>query len=153
MNEGIAKTVLIAVNMEPAEVAYDSVYGGETLLNRALIALSKSGMRSVKIICRDGQREKIASMIDSVRERISLEYEILELKSTEILSEKISRAVEKWEKPFLLFETDKIAHPTFFDQAVQFDSWAKPLLFAYKNVWLDDGQTAFDIAFTEKFKV
>jgi hypothetical protein len=56
MNEGIAKAVLIAVNAEPAKAAYHSAYGGETLLNRALIALSKSGVRSGKIICRDGQR-------------------------------------------------------------------------------------------------
>ncbi len=153
MNEGIAKAVLIAVNTEPVKAAYHSAYGGETLLNRALIALSKSGVRSVKIICCDGQREKIASIIDSVRKRISLEYEILQLKPAEILSKTILHAVEKWEDPFLLFETDKVVHPTFFAQAVQFNLWQNPLLFAYKNVWLDNGQVAFDRAFTEKFKV
>ncbi len=66
MDEFIAKAVLIALNTEPADAAYDSVYGGETLLNRALIALSKSDIRVVKIICHDSQREKIALMIDSV---------------------------------------------------------------------------------------
>jgi phosphatidylglycerophosphate synthase len=153
MNEGIAKAVVIAVNAELAGATYHSVYGGETLLNRALIALSKAGVQSVKIICRDDQREKIASMIDSVRKRLSLEYEILPLTSAEILSETILLAVEKWDGTFLLFETDKIVHPTFFAQAVQFNLWQNPLLFAYKNAWLDNGQVAFDRAFTEKFKV
>src|SRR5882724_443741 len=100
MNEGIAKAVLIAVNVEPVKAAYHSTYGGETLLNRALIALSKAGVQSVKIICRDGQREKIASMIDSVRKRLSLEYEILPLPSAEILSEIILQAVKKWDGTF-----------------------------------------------------
>src|SRR5262245_52566687 len=112
MNELLSKTVLIALNTEPSGVAYDSVYGGETLLNRALIAMSKSGIRFVKVICRDGQQKKIAVMVNSVRKRIVLEYEILELKPDELLSEKISRAIERWDDSFLLFETDKIVHPT-----------------------------------------
>ena len=153
MDEFIAKAVLIALNTEPAGAAYDSVYGGETLLNRALIALSKSDIRVVKIICHNSQREKIALMIDSVRKRISLECEISELESCEILSEKISHVVEKWDDLFLLFETDKIVHPTVFAQAVKFTSSQNPLLFAYKNVWLHDGQVAFAVSFTEKFKV
>jgi phosphatidylglycerophosphate synthase len=153
MNEGIAKAVVIAVNAELAGATYHSVYGGETLLNRTLIALSKAGVQSVKIVCRDGQREKIASMIDSVRKRLSLEYEILPLPSAEILSEIILQAVEKWDGTFLLFETDKIVHPTFFAQAVQCNSWQNPLLFAYKNAWLDNGQVIFASAFAEKFKV
>ena len=126
MNELISQAVLLALNTEPAGAAYDSVYGGETLLNRALLALSKSGVRFVKIICREGQRRKIASMVNRVRKRISLEYEISELKSAEILSGKISRAVEKWQDSFLLFATDKIVHPTFFAQAVRFNSSQKP---------------------------
>jgi len=153
MNDRIAKAVLIAVGTKLAGATYDSVYGGETLLNRALIALSKAGIHSVKIICRDGQREKITSMIDSVRKRLSLEYEIWQLTSAEILSETILQAVEKWDGTFWLFETDKIVHPTFFAQAVQRNSWQNPLLFAYKNAWLDNGQVIFASAFAEKFKV
>lgn len=149
----ITKAVLIALNTEPAGAAYDSIYGGETLLNRALIALSKSGIQVVKIICRDGQREKIAATIDAVRARISLDYEILELGSVEILSQKIAHAVEKWGDAFLLFETDKIVHPTFFQQAGQLTSSQKPLLFAYKSVWLHDGQVVFAASLGEKFKV
>lgn len=153
MNENISKAVLIALDTQPAGATYDSVYGGETLLNRTLIAMSKSGMRVVHIICAGGQRETIQYMINSVRKRIALEYEISELRFDEILSKKISSVVEKWDDSFLIFETDKIVHPSFLDQATKFHSRQTPLLFAYKNVWLDDGQVTFAGAFTEKFKV
>lgn len=153
MNECITKAVLIALNTEPIGATYDSVYGGETLLNRALIAMSKAGVRLVKIICTDGQRKKIELMINSVRKRITLEYEVSELRSDEILSNKISCVVGKWDGFFLIFEADKIVHPTFFEQAAKFHAQQKPLLCAYKNVWLDNGQVAFAGSFTEKFKV
>jgi len=153
MAEFISRAVLLALNTESTGATYDAVYGGETLLNRALIALSKSDIRFAQIICHDGQRTKIESMINSVRKRILLEYEIGELKSDEILSEKISRAVEKWEDSFLLFETDKIVHPTLFRQVAKGNSLQKPLLFVYKDVWLSNGQVVFAASFTEKFSV
>lgn len=151
--EFVSKAVLLALNTEAAGATYECVYGGETLLNRALIALSKSGIRSVKIICRSGQREKIELLINAIRDRISLEWEILELPSTELLSETIAHAVEKWEDLFFVFETDKIVHPTFFVQAVECQASQNPLLFAYKNVWLHDGQVVFASSFPEKFRV
>ncbi|MBI3796476.1 MAG: CDP-alcohol phosphatidyltransferase family protein [Deltaproteobacteria bacterium] len=152
-HEFVCQAVLLALNTETASAAYDWVYGGETLLNRALIALSKSGIRSVKIICRSGQREKIASMITAIRQRVSCEYEIVECRSTESLSEIIARAVEKWDDLFFLFEIDKIVHPTFFVQAAQCQAPPKPLLFAYKNIWLKNGQIVFAASFAEKFRV
>lgn len=153
MSDFIANAVLIALDTKPAGATYDSVYGGETLLNRTLIAMSKAGIRLVKIICAEGQREKIELMINSVQKRIALEYEVSELRSDEILSKRISCVVRKWDSLFLIFETDKIVHPTFFDQAAKFHSRQKPLLFAYKHVWLDSGRVAFAGSFTEKFKV
>ena len=84
MTQFVSKAVLLALHTAPADVAYDSVYGGETLVNRALIAMSKSGIRSVKIICRAGQREKVASLIKAVRKRISFECEILELQNLHV---------------------------------------------------------------------
>jgi phosphatidylglycerophosphate synthase len=92
-------------------------------------------------------------MINSVRKRLALDYEVAELRSDEMLSQHISRIVGEWDEPFLIFETDKIVHPTFFDQTAKFHSQQKPLLFAYKNVWLDNGHVAFTGSFTEKFKV
>jgi len=147
------RAVLIALNTEPAGARYDSVYGGETLLNRALIAMSKSGIRVVHVVCAEGRREAIECMIDSVRKRITLDYEVAELRADEMLSQHIARAVRAWDDPFLIFDADKIVHPTFFDQATQFLSQQKPVLFAYKDVWLDNGRVTFNGSFTEKFKV
>jgi phosphatidylglycerophosphate synthase len=152
-DEFVSKAVLLALNTETAGATYDRVYGGETLLNRALVALSKSGVRWVKIICRDGQREKIAVMIKAIRHRVSCECEIVELCSTALLSETIARAVEKWAEAFFLFEADKIVHPTFFVSAREFIGAQKPVLFAYKNVWLADGRVVFAGSFPEKFRV
>src|SRR5574337_1555506 len=117
MSKYITQAVLIALNTEPVGATYDSVYGDETLLNPALIAMSKAGIPTVKIICVDGQRKKIELMITSVRKRIALEYDVSELRSDEMLSKKISCVVGKWDGVFLIFEADKIVHPTFFDQA------------------------------------
>lgn len=153
MTDRVSKAIVLAVQTDPAGAPYDSVYGGETLLNRALVAMSKSGIRCVKIICHDGQREKIVSMMKAICLRIVFEYEIVELRSTESLSERIAHAAEQWDDSFLLFAADKIVHPTFFARAVRFHSSPKPVLFAYKDAWLRDGQMAFAPAFPEKFKV
>jgi len=112
-HELVGKAVLLAFNTEAAGATYDCVYGGETLLNRALIALSKSGVQAVKIICRGGQREKLALMIEAIRHRISCDYEFVELPSTALLSETIARAVEKWEDLFFVFAIDKLSIPHF----------------------------------------
>src|SRR5215510_4433239 len=152
-HELVGKAVLLAFNTEAAGATYDCVYGGETLLNKALIALSKSGVQAVKIICRGSQREKLALMIEAIRHRIACDYEFVELPSTALLSETIARAVEKWEDVFFVFAIDKIVHPTFFAQAGELAALQKPLLFAYKNVWLHDGRVVFANSFPEKFRV
>src|SRR5215475_11406121 len=149
----ISQAILLALNTAPAGAAYDAVYGGETLLNRALVAMSKSGIQVVTIICREGQREHLESIIHAVRKRLALEWKIVELKATEILSDKIAQAVEQWDDVLLVFEADKILHPTFFHQAVQFAATQKPLLFVYKNVWLREGTPFFGATFTQKFRV
>lgn len=153
-NEIISKAVLIALNTGTHGASYDSVYGGETLLNRTLIAASKSGIQFVRIICPEDHRSRIVAQIDSLhKKRLALEYEILELRSGEWLSDKIALAVENWEDLFLLFETDKIVHPTFLNQAVKLNVPQKPLLVCYKNVWQESGVLFFDPAFTDKFRI
>jgi phosphatidylglycerophosphate synthase len=150
---GITKAVLLALNTEPSGAKYDAVYGGEPLLIRALVALSKAGIRSARIICHEGHREKIAALIGRARTRIALDYDISPMHTGETLSEAVSRIVEEWDASFLLFETNKVIHPTFFAQAAQFAASPKPLLVAYKHVWLTDGKVAFASAFPDKFKV
>jgi phosphatidylglycerophosphate synthase len=65
----------------------------------------------------------------------------------------VSRLVEQWDTSFLLFETNKVVHPTFFAQFAQFAASPKPLLVVYKHVWLTEGKVAFANAFLDKFKV
>src|SRR6185295_4534423 len=121
----ITKAVLLALNTEPSEAKYDAIYGGEPLLTRALVALSKAGIRSARIICHEGHREKIAALIGKAGTRIALDYEILPIRTGEMLSEVVSRLVKQWDASFLLFETNKIVHPTFFAQLGQFTASAK----------------------------
>src|SRR4051794_335934 len=102
---GITRAVLLAVNSVPAEAAYDAVYGGEPLLTRALVALSKAGIRSVKIICHEGDRERVATLIGTARSRVALDYDISPVRTGETVSQVMSRLVEGWDTSFLLFET------------------------------------------------
>ena len=150
---GITKAVFLALNTAPSEATYDAVYGGEPLLIRALVALSKTGIRSARIICHEGHGEKIAAFIGTARTRIALDYDISPIRTGEMLSEAVSRLVAEWDTPFLLFEINKVVHPTFFAQAAQFAASPKPVLVVYKHVWLTEGKVAFASAFPDKFKV
>jgi phosphatidylglycerophosphate synthase len=142
----------LAVNTTPAKATYNTVYGGESLLIRALVALSKAGIQSVRIICQEGDREKIAALIGTARTRIALDYDICPIRTGETLSEVVSRLVEQWDTSFLLFETNKVVHPTLFAQVAQCAASPKPVLLVYKHVWLNEGKVAFASAFPEKFK-
>jgi phosphatidylglycerophosphate synthase len=150
---GITRAVLLAVNAAPDKATYEAVYGGEPLLTRALVALSKAGIRSVGIICHEGDREKIAGQIGKARTRFALGYEICPIRAGETLSEAVSRLVEPWDTSFLLFETNKVVHPTFFAQLAQFAASPKPVLAVYKHAWSKEGKAAFESAFPDKFKV
>jgi phosphatidylglycerophosphate synthase len=150
---GVTRAVLLAVNTAPTRATYDAVYGGESLLTRALVALSKAGIRSVWIICHEEQREKIAALIGTARTRVALDYDISPIRTGETVSEVVSRVVEQWDASFLLFETNQVVHPTFFAQVAQFAASTKPMLVVYKHVWLNEGKVAFESAFPDKFKV
>ena len=150
---GITKAVLLVLHRAPAEATYDAVYGGEPLLTRALVALSKAGIRSVKIICLEGHREKIAALIGKARTRVALDYDISSIRTGETVSEVVSRLVEQWDTSFLLLETNQVVHPTFLAQLAQFAASPKPVLVVYKHVWLNEGKVAFESAFPDKFKV
>jgi phosphatidylglycerophosphate synthase len=150
---GITRAVLLALHTAPTEATYDAVYGGEPLLTRALVALSKAGIRSVWIICHEGDREKIAALIRTARTRLALDYDISPIRAGETVSEVVSRLVEQWDTSFLFFETNRVVHPTFFAQVAQFAASPKPVLVVYKHVWLNEGKVVFESAFPDKFKV
>jgi len=150
---GITKAVVLAVNTAPAKATYDAVYGGEPLLIRALVALSKAGIRSVCIVCLEGHGGKIARLIEAARTRVTLDYDISSIRTGEALSHVVSRLVEQWDTPFLLFETNQVVHPTFFAQVARFAASTKPVLVVYKHVWLKEGKVGFESGFPDKFKV
>ena len=153
MAAGITKAVLLALDTEPSEAKYDAVYGGEPLLTRALIALSRAGIRSVCIVCHQEQREKVAALIGTARTRLALNYDIYPIGTGETLSEVVSRLVEQWDTSFLLLQTNKVVHPTFFAQVARFAASPKPVLVVYKHVWLKEGKVGFESGFPDKFKV
>jgi phosphatidylglycerophosphate synthase len=151
---GIKSAVLLAVNTDPTKATYDAVYGGEPLLTRALVALSKAGIRSAWIICHEEDREKIAALIGKARTRLALDYSICPIRTGERLSEVVSRLVEPWDASFLLFETNKVVYPPFFSQVAQLAAASpEPVLVVYKHVSLNEGKVAFESAFSDKFKV
>src|SRR5690349_24503237 len=99
---GITNAVLLVLNTTANEATYDAVYGGEPLLIRALVALSKADIRSARIICHEAHREKIAALIGTARTRIALNYDISPIRTGEMISEAVSRLVEQWDTPCLL---------------------------------------------------
>src|SRR5262245_64342759 len=114
MSDRVTQALLITVN-----VAYDAIYGGETLLNRALIALSKSGLHSASIVCTADQREKITAQLRLVAHRLLLRCDVVEKRTEESLAHVIIRATQRWQDTFCLFTVDAIVHPTLFSQARQ----------------------------------
>lgn len=147
MSEDITQAVLITVNTN-----YDGVYGGEMLLNRALVASSKAGIRTATIVCQPHQREKIAALIDRVDHRLALHYDIIVLQPQETLGEAVVRVTAQWHGSFLLFATDLIVHPSFLTQARRYRSLDKPLVLAYQHVRVDNDQVTYDGALAEKFR-
>ena len=148
MSDEITKALLITVN-----APYATVYGGETLLTRALIALSKSRIRSAIIVCQAGQREQITSLIHQATHRLQLHCDIVEKRGDESLAHTLTRATAQWHEAFFLFTVDTIVHPTLFTQVRQYHSWHKPLLFAYKDVRMQNGEVVYEPGFADRFRV
>jgi phosphatidylglycerophosphate synthase len=145
--------LLIAINPQYRSIVTDVLYGGETLLNRCMIAMSKSGIQSVVIVAAPGTTDKIKEMIRTVDHRLNLKYEVTELQQGQILSDKIRSVASGWNKGFLMYEADKFMHPTFLQQVVKFGTEGKAVLAAHKDVMIKEGQLIFDPAFKEKFKI
>lgn len=149
----IKHAVLLVLNTHEGNSGYEAVYGGETLLNRSLVAMSKSGIQKAAIITNRGYKDKLERMIRQVRHRLTLDYDVTELAREQFISEKIMEVTAKWNEPFLMYEADKFMHPTFLNQAISAHVTEKAALFAYKDVLIKDKRTHFDESFKEKFKI
>ena len=149
----IRNAVLLVLNTHDGNSGYETLYGGETLLNRSLVAMSKSGLQKIMIITNKGYKDKLDTMIRQVKHRLTLDYEVMELNQGQFISEKISEVISPWIEPFLMYEADKFIHPTFLDQAVSVNVAENVGLFVYKDVLIKDKQLQYDVSFTEKFKI
>ena len=89
--------------------------------------------RQVNGTLHEEYREKIVALIGTARTRLALDYDICPIRTGETLSEVVSRIVEQWNTSFLLFETNKVVHPTFLAQVAQFAASPKPVLVVYKH--------------------
>ncbi len=147
----ITSAVIVTLNAE-GDSRLDAVYGGETLLNRALVALSKSGMENVSIICHEGRSASVEKEIRKVSHRITLKWKLAEKAANESLSEKIRAICDGWSAPFILLESDCVWHPTALKQAVSAEC-RQPLLFCHKNVSLENGRIRYFGDFKDKYKV
>jgi len=146
-SDPIRSAILIVSNKDSSLAKY----GGESLLNRSLVALNKSGIMSVWIVAEDRDIGDIKNHIRSVDHRLSLVYRVVS-KSGMSLSRLLSSAGDI-EGDFLIFESDKIVHPTFLRQAVQRVVPDRSILFCYKGVWQNDHRAVFEPSFKEKFKI
>jgi phosphatidylglycerophosphate synthase len=148
----VKNAFIISLNTENYK-KHNAVYGGETLINRTLIALSKSGIENAKIICNEGNMTLIEKCIHKINHRIKLTWQIIEKKNNEYLSEKISQAISEWKDPFIILESDSIWHPTLIKETVINENSDFPVLFCYKNVGYYNKQVKFNDAFNNKFKI
>ncbi len=148
----INNAVIIVLNTENYK-RFDMIYGGESLLNRTLIALSKSGIENAKIICNPGKAGLIVKQIAKIRHRIKISWEISEKQPGEYLSDQIKRVTSAWKDAFLLLESDTIWHPTAIKQVVPDSEDRSPIIYAHKNVYYKDGKTGFSRDFKEKYKI
>lgn len=153
LSNSIQNAILIATKPHTTQPLYEILYGGETLLNRSLIAMSKSGILNVTIIAPPGFKDKFEKMIQKVKHRLVLEYSITELEHDQILSNKVKEAVSSWKNHFLFYEIDKIMHPTFLKQAVEAADSGKAVIFSYKDVFIKEGYLHFEPSFKQKFKI
>lgn len=149
----ITKALILALTSQQRNSNFDMLYGGETILNRSLVAMSKSGIKNAIIIADAGTKEKLNQMIRKVHHRLALSYEIIELTPDQMLSDKIREVSATWSDGFLFYETDKIIHPTFLNQVVTADVSGRAVIFGYRDVIINADQVRFDPTFKEKFKI
>ena len=149
----ITHALLLVKNTSKSNSSYDAIYGGETLLNRSLIALSMSGIRKAVIVTSSGNKERIEEMIRMVKHRLVLDYAVAAHDQGQVISEKIREVIAQWDDPFLMFETDKFIHPTFIKQTITANPSSRAVAFAYKYILIKENALYYDASFKERFKI
>ncbi len=150
-NNSISKAVVVVPECLGIDVFHKN-YGGETLLGRSLVVLSRSGISEIILVCTEGQIKSVKKNIRRVRHRLKCEYRIAELKSGTSLSATIHQAASSWTDAFLLLDCAQVIHPTLISQMTVIHE-TNPALFAFRGVWMDSGKTVFSPELKNKFRV
>lgn len=148
-----ANIILIATNSNSGYASFDAVHGGESLLGRALVASSKSGMDCVYIVAMPKDRPKIDLLIDEVRARVLSKITVLEVRSDSDVLEPLSRISVSPGASFLMADVDAILHPSFLKPAIGLAvNSEKATLIAYDHVAVTDGLVTFSEEFQGKYR-
>lgn len=143
--------IISILNCGETSVRYDEVYGGEILLNRSLVALSKSGFQYADLIVPYGHKKNVETVIRKIRKRIHLTVTIHEMTSSETLLPKLNRIIGDWNEPFLMFDLAGIYYASLFESINQLNA-DTPQLVCFQNVTWSDNGLHFDEGFQEKYK-
>ncbi|NUN47181.1 CDP-alcohol phosphatidyltransferase family protein [bacterium] len=147
----IQNAIIIAIKSTNDAPDFDTLYGGETLIGRALVAMSKSGMKYVTIICRMSDRTLIERCVKEVdAERISVSPTIHSMDDDVNLSKAVNEITKSSESTWMLMTYDKIIHPTFIlpvRECVQ-----TPALITYNGVMRQGDKVIFGEEMAPKFQ-
>lgn len=148
----ITRAMILAFDTESKIVRYDSEYGGETLLNRSLVALSKSGLSDVHLMIQPGDRKRVESIIKKIRKRINLAITFHEISQSEMCPAELGRIGGEPHEPLLVFDLSSLYHFSLFDSILNLNIPDSPVLVCFKNVTWDETGIHFKESVKEKFK-
>lgn len=144
--------ILITTNSGHGSASFHAVHGGETLLGRALVAASKSGMETAYIVGLRSDASLLNRLIDEVRHRLTLRMEFCLIDAATNISATLEGLAHRLSGTVMMVDADKILHPSFLGQAVQLQT-DKPTAIAYDHVTLVDGAVQFSTEIRPKFQV
>ena len=148
----IKQAVVLAFDTGNKSVRYDSIYGGETLLNRSLVALTKSGLSDVHLMIQPGDRKRVELIIQKIRKRISLSITLHEISRSEKCPAELGRIGGEPDEPILVFDLSSLYHFSLFDSILNLNNLDSPVLVCFKNVTWDATGIHFKEDVKEKFK-
>lgn len=149
-----ANIILIATNSNSGHASFDAVHGGESLLGRALVASSKSGMECVYILAMPKDRPKIDRLIDEVRARVLSKITVFEAQPDSDISGSLSTISVSPGAHFLVADVNAILHPSFLKPAIEVAVHSeKATLIAYDHVTIADDVVTFSEELQVKYRV
>ncbi len=124
-------------------------YGGENLIARSLIALSRSGFVDCPVICAPAQVKTVRKIIKKVRKRVSCDCPIIE--KTGSLTEAFRLAVSAYAH-YVLFVADKIMHPSLLEQIRNIQGEDRPCFPVFSRVFFQNGALRLLPSVKEKYR-